>query len=267
MILLRSIEYNKKEINVNSFPFNVPLIKNLSKIELNSSVTILVGENGTGKSTLLESIAAAVDSIVVGSESIKTDKTLVYARLLAKHLKLTWNYKTRRGFFMRSEDFFNYSRKMSEMREDMIADLQRVDREYGNKSKFTQDQARASFLSSINGIESRYGESLDACSHGESFLTLFQSRFVPKGLYILDEPEAPLSPLRQYSLMMIIKEMVEKDSQFIIATHSPILMAYPDAEIFSCDDNELQKVEFNELKHVNFTRDFLNNPNSYLKRL
>ena len=98
-------------------------------------------------------------------------------------------------------------------------------------------------------------------------LNLFQSRFVPKGLYILDEPEAPLSPLRQYSFMMLLKEMVEEDSQFIIATHSPILTAYPGAEILSCDGDKLHKVNYNELEHVNFTREFLNNPDSYLKRI
>ena len=142
-----------------------------------------------------------------------------------------------------------------------------MEEEYRNRSKFAQNQARSAFESSLHGIESRYGENLDAHSHGESFLTLFQSRFVPKGLYILDEPEAPLSPLRQFSLMMLLKEMVENEAQFIIATHSPILMAFPGAEIYSCDGDCLHKVKYDELEHVNFTREFLNNPHNYLRRL
>lgn len=267
MILLNSIQYDKEDVNENDFPFVVPLINNLDKIEFNAAVTIIVGENGTGKSTLLESIAAAVDSIVVGAESMKSDKTLAHARLLGKHFKLSWRQKTKRGFFMRSEDFFNFTRKMNEMRQDMLSELQRVNNEYNNRSQFAQKQARTAFESSLHGIEGRYGENLDACSHGESFLNLFQSRFVPKGLYILDEPEAPLSPLRQYSFMMLLKKMVEENSQFIIATHSPILMAYPGAEIFSCDSDKLHKVKYNELDHVNFTREFLNNPDSYLRRI
>ncbi len=267
MIHLRSISLNRKAIATDAFPFNVPLIKNFEQIELNSAVTFLVGENGTGKSTLLEGIAAAADSVVVGAESVKTDKTLEHARLLAKQLTLAWQRQTKRGFFMRSEDFFNYSRKMAELRQEMIVELQRVEEEYRDRSIFAQNQARSAFKNSLHGIESRYGENLDAHSHGESFLTLFQSRFVPKGLYLLDEPEAPLSPLRQFSLLMIIKEMVEKEAQFIIATHSPILMAYPGAEIYSCDGDRIHQVTYDELEHVNFTREFLNNPENYLRRL
>ena len=116
-------------------------------------------------------------------------------------------------------------------------------------------------------MQERYGDGLDARSHGESFLALFQSRFVPGGLYLLDEPEAPLSPLRQMALLSAIKEMVEQESQFIIATHSPLLMAYPGAEILSFDQQPIAPVSYQSLEHVNLMRDFLNDPDAFLRHL
>ena len=119
----------------------------------------------------------------------------------------------------------------------------------------------------LESMQSRYGEGLDTQSHGESFLALFQARFVPGGLYLLDEPEAPLSPLRQLALLSAIKEMVGQDAQFIIATHSPILMAYPGAVILSFDQTPIGAVSYQSLEHVNLMRDFLNDPQAYLRHL
>ncbi len=113
----------------------------------------------------------------------------------------------------------------------------------------------------------RYGEDLDANSHGESFLKLFRSRFVPAGLYLLDEPEAPLSPQRQLALLSMLKEMVAEQAQFIIATHSPILMAYPEAQILSFASHPVSEVSSENVEHVSLTRAFLNNPNSFLRHL
>jgi predicted ATPase len=119
----------------------------------------------------------------------------------------------------------------------------------------------------LGELEQRYGEGLDAQSHGESFLSLFQTRFVPGGLYLLDEPEAPLSPLRQLTLISLLKQMITQEAQFIIATHSPLLMAFPGATIFSFDGHQIQPAVYDELEHVTLTRQFLNNPDSFLKRL
>ena len=116
-------------------------------------------------------------------------------------------------------------------------------------------------------MERRYGDGLDSQSHGESFLALFQSRFVPGGLYLLDEPEAPLSPLHQLSLLAAIKAMVEQDAQFVIATHSPIVMAYPGATILNFDTTPVSPVGYDDLEHVNLMRDFLNGPEAFLRHL
>jgi predicted ATPase len=108
---------------------------------------------------------------------------------------------------------------------------------------------------------------LDARSHGESFLALFQTRFVPGGLYLLDEPEAPLSPLRQLTFLALLKQMVDQEAQFIIATHSPIILAFSGATILSFDGEQIEPVEYDKLEHVTLTRAFLNNPASFLKWL
>jgi predicted ATPase len=117
----------------------------------------------------------------------------------------------------------------------------------------------------LSDLKNRYGEGLDVHSHGEGYLELFQSRFVPGGLYLLDEPEAALSPLRQLGLLSLLRVMVEQQAQFIISTHSPILMAYPGAEILSFDHTPLKIVEWDLLEHVTLTRDFLNNRDSFLR--
>lgn len=268
MIHLKSISIKDiPEGRLSEFPFNIPVIKAFQELFFDCPVTILVGENGTGKSTLLEGIAAAVGSITVGNESVETDKTLEHARRLSKYIKLTWNIRTRKGFFLRSEDFFNYARRMSELKAEMKDRLGELEEEYKDKSNYSLNLAKMPYAGSLAQMQEMYGEGLDANSHGEGFLKLFQSRFVPGGLYILDEPEVPLSPMRQLAFISMIKEMINENSQFIIATHSPILMAFPGAEIISFDHSPVGRVKYDELEHVKLTRDFLNNPEQFLRHL
>jgi predicted ATPase len=253
-IHLLSVALNRSLPLPDGFPFTVPVVQSLEELAFTTPVTFFVGENGCGKSTLLEAIACAVG-------------TLSAVRELAKWLKLTWSVRTRKGFFLRAEDFFGYARRMAMLREEMQRELERVDREYENKSRTAQMYARAAYQGQIAAIEGRYGEGLDARSHGEAFLDFFQSRFVPGGLYLLDEPEAPLSPLRQMSFLVLIKDMIEQDAQFIIATHSPIIMAFPGATILSMDEGVVEAVEYEMLEHVRITKGFLNHPERYLARL
>jgi len=138
--------------------------------------------------------------------------------------------------------------------------------EYAGRSAYARGLATGPVAASLAELEDRYGADLDANSHGESFLQLFQSRVVPGGLYLLDEPETPLSPQSQLALMAMLKEMVE-DSQFIIATHSPMLLAFPGAEIYTFDAPPLRRVEYEDLEHVRLTRDFLNAPEAFLRHL
>ena len=268
MIHLRTISRNRQHPEPpDGFPFNVPVIKSLGELEFDAPVTFFVGENGSGKSTLLEAIACAVGSITVGSKSVKVDDTLGAVRLMAEDLKLTWRMRTRKGFFLRAEDFFGYAKRLSQVREEYEKDLRNIDNEYKGRSQMAVGLAKMPYVREIHDMKQRYGDGLDTYSHGESFLTLFQSRFVPDGLYLLDEPEAPLSPLRQIGFIALLKQMVEENAQFIIATHSPIIMAYPGAEIFSFDTSPIRKIGYEEVEHVSLTRSFLNNPEAYLNHL
>ena len=266
MIHLRSIEIRNSG-SKSEFPFNLPVVQHWETLEFTAPVTFFVGENGSGKSTVMEAIAAAIGSITVGSESVKTDPTLKEIRQLAKTMKLVWNKRTARGFFLRAEDFFGYVKQLSKTRAELERDLHSIDDEYQGRSAYARGLAKMPYASELNALQQRYGEGLDVHSHGESYLELFQARFVPGGLYLLDEPEAALSPLRQLGFLSLLKEMVARDAQFIIATHSPILMAYPEAEILSFDHAPLKNVRWESLEHVSLTRDFLNNPDSFLHHL
>lgn len=253
--------------DLNEFPFTVPVIRSLPEIKFTSPVTFFVGENGSGKSTVLEALACAVESITVGTESVKTDKTLAPVRKLSKYFKLAWTKRTRKGFFMRAEDFFGYARSMRETREELEEEYNNVERDYEGRSKYAADLARSAYAGQLAAMKNRYGRDLDNFSHGEAFLTLFQARFVPGGLYLLDEPEAALSPSRQLSFLSALRQMVEEEAQFIVATHSPIILAYPGAQIFSFQNGAIKQVQYEELEHVQLTKDFLNNPQSYLRHL
>ncbi|HTX91579.1 MAG TPA: AAA family ATPase [Anaerolineales bacterium] len=266
MIHLRSLQLRPLPAT-RDFPFSLPLLQTLTELHFETPVTLLVGENGSGKSTLLEALACAADTIVVGSESTRSDPSLASARELAKHLKLSWTKRTRRGFFLRAEDFFGYAKRINQMRAGMETDLQEIEAEFKDRSDYARDLAKMSTAGGLGALRQRYGEGLDARSHGESFLALFQARFVPGGLYLLDEPEAPLSPLRQLALITAIKEMVAQDGQFIVATHSPILMAYPGASILDFDGGTIHPARFDDLEHIRLMRDFLQNPEAFLRNL
>jgi predicted ATPase len=250
-----------------AFPFSVPAIRALESLELRGQVTFFVGENGSGKSTLLEGIAAAARLPAVGSDDVDSDATLGAQRALGDALRLVWSRRTTRGFFLRAEDFFGYAKRLSAMRSELLARLSEIEVEYADRSDYSKALASGPVRTSLGEMERRYGVDLDANSHGQSFLKLFQSRFVPGGLYLLDEPEAPLSPQSQLGLMAMMTEMLSEGAQFIIATHSPMLLAYPGAQIYSFDRTPVEEVGYDELEHVVLTREFLKEPGRYLRLL
>lgn len=267
VLLLRAIQ-SRAGGAASGFPYDMPVIQSFTGLELESPVTFLVGENGSGKSTFLEAVACAVGSRTVGSESVETDPTLADVRRFANdRLRLVWSKRTQAGFFMRSEDFFGFARRMAQTLRDMEADAANVDAEYDGRSEFARSLARMPYQREIGELRRAYGDGLDANSHGEGFFKLFRSRFTGPGLYLLDEPEAPLSPTRQLSLIALLHQMVNQGGQFIIATHSPILMAYPGAAIYSFDEGVIQRVDYETLEHVTVTRSFLENPEAYLRHL
>jgi len=252
-----------------AFPFTVPAIRTLDGLALERPVTLFVGENGSGKSTLLEGIAAAAGLPAIGSADVPRDETLAAQRRLGKALRLSWQKKATRGFFLRAEDFFGFAKRLARERAELLLEMREVSAQYRaqERSKYAEGLAQGPMASSLAAMEQRYGVDLDANSHGQSFLKLFQSRFVPGGLYLLDEPEAPLSPQSQLALLAMIGDMVNRDAQFIIATHSPMLLAFPGAQIYSFDKTPIAAVAYEELDHVRLTRDFLNAPERYLNQI
>ncbi len=227
-----------------SYLSGLPIIKYLKKegkISFSSNITFFVGENGTGKSTLLEGIAVACGFNAEGGSrnfSFSTKET---------HSEL-WEYLTvvkrdfpKDGFFLRAESLYNVATNIDEM-DDL-----------------------PSFDPPV--IEGYGGVSLHRQSHGESFLSIVKNRFFGNGLYILDEPEAALSPMRLMTLIALINSLVKNNSQFIIATHSPILMAMPDAEILEFKEDGIKSVKYDETEHFRVTRDFLQNPERMIKYL
>jgi predicted ATPase len=270
MIHLREVALRSPPANDadGAYPFAVPAVAALREnpMRFEAAVTFLVGENGSGKSAILEGLACAVGSIAIAGEDPGRDPTLAAARALGKRLRLTWRARTRRGFFLRAEDFFGYAKYVSALRAGLEHDLATLDTEPGPET-YGRGLARGLFLNQLAQLR-QTDLVVNETSHGESFLELFQQRFVPRGLYLLDEPEAPLSPFRQLALLAVLKEMVDNgESQFIIATHSPLLMAFPGAAIYSLDSGRPTRVKWSELEHVALTRDFLNDPDAFLRRL
>jgi predicted ATPase len=263
MITLRSLSV---EGSLGAYPFHCPQVMSLGKRDFTSPVTLLVGENGTGKSTLMEALARKLSLPAIGWEDASRDTTLQGLDPLCDAIRLVFQVRSRKGFFLRAEDFFNFVKRIAIMQEDMSLELNRVDEENMNRSAFAKSQARMAYASSLSALRSRYGSEPDGQSHGESFLALFKQRIRPGGIYLLDEPEAPLSPMRQLAMVSLIMER-EDDSQFIIATHSPILMAYPGADIWCFDQPPVTSVKYEDLSHVQLMKDFLAHPRQYMERL
>ncbi|MCH4888206.1 ATP-binding cassette domain-containing protein [Acidaminobacter sp. JC074] len=262
MIYLKTLK-RLKEDALGAYPFNVHAINQLSEISFDSEVTIFIGENGCGKTTFLESLMLLTHTVDLIPEKYRR---LDGPKKLSKSFKAVWQQKTSRGFYLKSQSFIRFVDNIEAMREETHEELSQLREAFKDRSKYALELAEGPYQKTLSALTNRYGQGLDKMSHGEGYLELFKSRLVPGGLYILDEPELSLSPMRQLSLISLIKEMVDKDCQFIIITHSPILMAYDQANIYNFEDR-IEKIEYNDIEHVNLTRDFLNHPQSFLRHL
>ena len=249
------------------FPFDIPALRGCREIALPASVTFLAGENGSGKSTLLEALAIATGLPAVGRADPSADESLASQRRLAGALTPVWRRRAHRGFFLRAEDFFGFVQRLQRERAELEARIREVEREYEGRSELAKRLAMGPAAASLAAMEASYGRDPDAKSHGESFLRLFRSRFAPDGLHLLDEPEAALSPQSQLGFVAMMREQVGLGGQFVIATHSPVLMAVPGATIYSFDESPLRAVEYDELEGVRLFREFLEAPARYMRHL
>ncbi|PWQ95376.1 AAA family ATPase [Leucothrix pacifica] len=230
---LHSITSLEENFDRSRFPFNIPAYDKGINIALDSKVTMLVGENGSGKSTLLEAVAECCGFDPEGGNRDHYRESFEDRSELAKALRLSWLPRTTEGFFLRAESFFNF----------------------------------ATYIEEVSNLRAYGGKSLHKQSHGESFLALFENRF-EHGFYILDEPEAALSPQRQLAFMSIINQLeAPGHAQFLIATHSPILLSYPGAKVISFDDGEIKQIDYKESSHYQLTKSFLDSPERYFRQL
>lgn len=240
MAFLKRITMNwSQNSEKDKYPFNIPSLKRTNSIDMDHNVIFFIGENGTGKSTLLEAIAFKCGFGSKGGSRNNIFEEDDNTAKLASIMTISWLPKINRGFFMRAETFYDFAGYIDELAKDGIDAYQ----PYG-------------------------GKSLNEQSHGEAFLSLFCNRFNSKGLYILDEPEAALSPQRQLAFLSIVWQLEQEGmAQFIIASHSPILMAYPNAKIYSFDNDNFKQVEYEETDHYQLTKAFLNNREKFFRNL
>jgi len=231
---LHAVASLPEQIDPAVYPFNIRAFSHGIDVAFRSKVTFFVGENGSGKSTLLEALAECCGFNPEGGSRDHHRANFADRSPLAQALRLSWRPKVTEGFFMRAESFYNFATYIEDVSPDLLS--------YGGKSLHKQ-------------------------SHGESFLALFANRF-EQGIYLLDEPEAALSPQRQLSFLRIIHDLATPGhAQFLIATHSPIILSYPGAVLFDLDGDTIQEISYRETKHFLITRDFLNSPESFFKHL
>jgi predicted ATPase len=234
VVYLLSAELSPASGGGEAYPFELPAVRALSDIEF-APVTVLVGDNGTGKSTLVEALAVAAGFNAEGGSRNLQFETYATQSALASRLRLRWERRPRWGWFLRAETFYG-----------MATHIELDDGEFGVKSMFPDLHHR---------------------SHGESFLTLIDSRMSEDGLYLLDEPESALSFHGQLKLLAIMHDACTNGAQFVIATHSPMLMAYPGARIYEFDDDGANAVSFDEVSVVGLWRTFLDAPDRYFRHL
>jgi predicted ATPase len=243
-----------------AFPFFLPAIRTLSTLDLSAPITLFAGDNGTGKSTLLEALAISAEVYAIGMDAPADDPTLAPQQALARTLRLAWSRRTRRGFFMRSEDAFGYVRRSA--RDDA-----RIAREKSEARGVATPELTAS--GALHLDEQYIPDWLakyDTRSHGESYMDIFTTKVHAGGVYILDEPEAPLSPERQIELVRLILRASKNDAQFVIATHSPILLACPGAQIYSFDQTPIAAASYDDVKSVRLVRSFMADPEGHFQK-
>jgi predicted ATPase len=223
------------------FPYDVPAVRSLESLDFRTDVTFFIGENGTGKSTLLEAIGLSCGFSIVGGKDLTVAKAMDSGSL-ASIMKLSWMPKVSSGLYFRAETFDTFAGYIDELAAD--------------------PDIGASAYAPYGGI------SLNERSHGQAFLTFFESRMSRKGLYLLDEPESALSPQNQLAFMRIVWELAASGrGQFIIATHSPILLAYPGAELLHFTESSIAPIVYEDTDHYRITRDFLNDRDRYFRML
>lgn len=261
MSYLKSLKINAERTH--PFPFDVPSIKFAKNLEFDP-VTFIIGDNGTGKSTLLESLAFRLQlPHIDGSRYNK--KAFETAKAILPFMQLEWNIDRSVGFFFRAEDFGDFINSVDRAEASQASYFSSLE---GEVPEHIIKQMKESSNYQLHHVRKNYGQELNTFSHGEAYLQIMNQKINQRGIYLLDEPEAALSPSKQLSLIHYIHQHLKQHvSQFIIATHSPMLMALPGAKIYEVTQEGMSAVALEDTEHYSVTKSFLNNPSAYLRHL
>ena len=247
--------------------YPMKLFEGIERIEFTTPVTLFSGDNGCGKTTLVELLANKVSAVRVDHAEMTDDMRRAPVAAAADNFRVAMQKRPDRAFFFHAEGFIRYIDSLNRMKDEARGDLARADRESEGRSAFARNQARMAHAGSLAALNSLYENDLSARSHGEGFLDFFGARLIDRGLYLLDEPEAALSPFNQYVLLTMVAGAVKRGCQFVISTHSPVLLACSGARILSFENGALAESRFDELSGVCFLRDFLANTARYVAEI
>lgn len=251
-----------KTPNSTEYPFNLELFKKDVKLNTNAPVTFIVGENGSGKSSLIKLLQAKLNLV-----EIKLPNQKVSKRIKGNTVKLTPSLGRLKGFYFESLTYIKYIEYIQEEIAYSKSEIERVDREYAGKSDYVKGLAKSPFARTIGELSNMYSRDLSMVSHGESYLEFFSSRIRDNQIYLLDEPETPLSSQNQLAILAMIIEATKKGCQFIISTHSPILTAIPGSIIYEIIDNEFVKTTYEDIESIKLLKHFLNSEEQFLRHL
>ncbi len=264
MIFLREMAL-RPPVNATRYPFSAQVMAAFDGLAFEKPVTVLCGENGSGKTTLMELAAAGAGAYTIGDSGNRREKTRLFKES-ARKMRYTFNKRPARSFYFTAEDFVRYLDERHAMRKDAEDALSEIEDAYQGRSAYAKGQAALTHQSTLDQMDGQYNRDLLESSHGEGFLSFFGARLAPNGLYLLDEPEGALSFSNQLGLLALIDRAIGMDCQVIMATHSPVLCAFPGAQLLSVEDGQITDTPYEQLESIRFLKYFLANRNGVMRR-
>lgn len=264
MIFLREMTL-RPPVSTTSYPFSSQVMRSFGSLAFNRPVTVLCGENGSGKTTLIELAAAGVGAYTIGASGNRREKSRLF-KAASRKMRYTLNKRPARSFYFSAEDFVRYLDERSEMHKEAENALSEISEGYEGRSEYAKGLAAMPHQATLAQMDEQYSRDLLEASHGEGFLSFFGARLAPNGLYLLDEPEGALSFSNQLGLLALIDRAIHMDCQVIMATHSPVLCAFPNAQLLSVEDGQVIDTRYDSLESIRFLKYFLANRNGVMRK-